>query len=48
VRPVPPADFDGEARPTCPCLDWEGEVSCSEKIKTGGFDIGTLHVRVRG
>jgi hypothetical protein len=48
VRPVPPADFDSEARTRYPCLDWEGEVKCFEKIKTGGFDIGTLLVRVRG
>lgn len=48
IRAVPPADFEGETgRRKYPCLDWEGEVKCLEKIKTGGFDIGSLHVRVR-
>lgn len=49
IWPVPPADL---GRGTGPgddvCLDWEGEAKCFEGVKSGGFSIGFLHVRVSG
>lgn len=49
MRPVPPTDLGAghaSAPPDDVYLDWEGDVRCSEKIHSGGFSIGGLHVRV--
>jgi hypothetical protein len=30
----------------CETLNWEGEVRCAESIRTGGFNVGILTIKV--